>query len=866
MNNKLISFLIPTRKRVSHLKNVINSILSNLNCPDRIEIIFRIDSDDIETINIIPELPYNNLYINGKKTEYDTSITRTKTVDMNFIIGDRGKGYEDIHHFINEMFNASKGKWIIPFGDDMLIESTNWFDEIVSIDSMNKLVIPKLNSWNYIIIPREIPEVLGIWCPNQWAEQWYDEIAKSLNLYVDCDIKFSHSRVMEGETSIDREKFFRELEKSPKWINNAWQGGPPNYDIELRKKHELKLKAYMESNYEFSNKLVNFFESVNSKHTNNKPKMVDNITINFINGPFVEILGDSTNKYRVEFIDLNTNEIIYSSTIPVQNWTKANRQWFTNWKINIYTDKLVFEHIYNAKNKKVYVHLSSKSIGDTLAWFPYVEEFRKKHECEMICSTFHNYLFESKYPNIKFVKPGTTVYDLYAMYEIGIYDGNFDRNKNDHKSVPLQQISADMLGIEFKEIRPNINIKNSDVNKIPEKYIVIATESTAQCKLWNYPDGWQKVVDYLNNKGYKVIVVQKEKTDLKNVIHKVGNKNLEIAIDIINGAEFFVGISSGLSWIAWSLQKKTIMISGFTLPWYEYNENCYRIYNQHSCKGCWHEFEFDKGDWNWCPRKKNFECSSTILPEDVYAQIETIINELDVVYTAKSPNQSINLTNSSIGFKFGDSRFSDAESIFYEIFRNRTYDFRECRINENDVVLDLGANIGIFIRYARACKAKEIYSFEPIKENYDLLLKNNSTTSVIPYNVGVSDSYGVEKFHIDSTTGGHTISEIDINHTRTTKTRQIQCYSLDYMFETAIIPEKIDFMKIDTEGAEIKILQGISDENLLKINKIAMEWHQFLFEDRKPLESILSRFTRLGYKFYIDNIGPHLMTLYFWKP
>ena len=29
----------------------------------------------------------------------------------------------------------------------------------------------------------------------------------------------------------------------------------------------------------------------------------------------------------------------------------------------------------------------SKAIGDTLAWFPYVEEFRKKHECEVVVST-----------------------------------------------------------------------------------------------------------------------------------------------------------------------------------------------------------------------------------------------------------------------------------------------------------------------------------------------------------------------------------------------------------------------------------------------------------------------------------------------
>jgi hypothetical protein len=73
-------------------------------------------------------------------------------------------------------------------------------------------------------------------------------------------------------------------------------------------------------------------------------------------------------------------------------------------------------------------------------------------------------------------------------------------------------------------------------------------------------------------------------------------------------------------------------------------------------------------------------------------------------------------------------------------------------------------------------------------------------------------------------------------------------------------------MKIDTEGAEIKILNGISDANLLKIKKIAIEWHQFLFEDKKIVETIIQRFVNLGYHFYKDHTGSDLMILYFWKP
>ncbi len=622
----------------------------------------------------------------------------------------------------------------------------------------------------------------------------------------------------------------------------------------------------MLENKKFSDKLINFFESIDSKTLRNEiVEIKDSITCSFVNGPFVEILGDSGTEYTIEFVDLDHTTVIHRDVITPNHWVRASRQWATNWKINIYSEeKLIYEHIFNPTNKKVYVHLSSESIGDTLAWFPYIEEFRKKYDCEMICSTFHNNLFEEIYTNIRFVKPGTTLYDLYAMFEIGIYDGDFDRNKNDHKKIPLQQVASDMLGLEFKEIRPDIKLKKSEV-KIPGKYVAIATESTSQCKLWNYPDGWQKVVNYLNDLGYKVVVVQKKSTNLKNVIHKTGNKDLNSAIDIINNSEFFIGLSSGLSWIAWALKKKHIMISGFTLPWYEYNENCYRIYNIHSCKGCWHEHEFDKGDWNWCPMKKNFECSSTITPDSVYSQIQTIINEYDDFYTTESTNKKVNLTNKIIGFEFNNPKYKDAENMFYEIFRNRNYDFNKCRVFKGDIVVDIGANIGIFTKYALANGAKRVYSYEPIRSNYDILVKNTNGYEVITDNIGISDICKTEIFHIDSNSGGHTLLDIDPNKTRTEHTEEVKCYSLDYMFGNKSIPDQIDFMKIDAEGAEIKILSGISDENLLKVNKFAIEWHQFIFDNKNTLNSVIDRFSSLKYHFYIDHTGPDLMIIYFWK-
>ena len=67
------------------------------------------------------------------------------------------------------------------------------------------------------------------------------------------------------------------------------------------------------------------------------------------------------------------------------------------------------------------------------------------------------------------------------------------------------------------------------------------------------------------------------------------------------------------------------------------------------------------------------------------------------------------------------------------------YDFD---INDNDIVIDVGAHIGLFALFAsQFCKLGKIFCFEPIKENYELLVENvksNKIKNIIPFNFAVS--------------------------------------------------------------------------------------------------------------------------------
>lgn len=373
------------------------------------------------------------------------------------------------------------------------------------------------------------------------------------------------------------------------------------------------------------------------------------IKVNFIHGASVEILGDTPGKFLIQFFNKDNGLMVFESEISNNMWTKTSKTYFINYNIKIKdlsTGEFIYDHDINLDSKRVYIHLDSNAIGDTLAWFPYVEEFRKNHNCTLICSTFYNEWFQSEYPEIEFVKPGTEVQNLHAMYSLGWHYNeddtiNYNFNPTDFRKYSLQECSADILGVNYDEIKPKLSFKNTGNNTVG-KYVCIAPHASAHAKYWNYPGGWQDVIDYLNKEGYKVVMITHEKLGdewhdsklggtLKGVIDKTGDYPLSDRANDIMNAEFFIGVGSGLSWLSWALGTKTILISGFSAPFSEFKD-CERIFTSSpsACNSCYNKTRLDAGDWEWCPNHKNtnrhYECTKTILPSKVAEAIERVKN------------------------------------------------------------------------------------------------------------------------------------------------------------------------------------------------------------------------------------------------
>lgn len=282
----------------------------------------------------------------------------------------------------------------------------------------------------------------------------------------------------------------------------------------------------------------------------------------------------------------------------------------------------------------------SESLGDTISSVPYIDKFRHDYgyNVTVLANKNYHFLFKESYPELKFVDSDNGIYDKIISLP---YD---DLTKN------IQEGYALKLGYkDWKYIRPKVDFPKLK-RKIKKKYISVGIHSTSQLKYWNNPLGkncqhsslyWSMLFKKIKSHGLQTVVVEKDEMFGEfphrngmpsNCLTRIGG-TLEESMSYIYHSEFFIGISSGLSWLAHAMGKPVVMISNFTEDWNEFDlsfNDYIRITNKSVCHGCWNkigvEHEFDEFDWYWCPKYKDtsrqFECHTSITPDMVYDQIK----------------------------------------------------------------------------------------------------------------------------------------------------------------------------------------------------------------------------------------------------
>ena len=178
------------------------------------------------------------------------------------------------------------------------------------------------------------------------------------------------------------------------------------------------------------------------------------------------------------------------------------------------------------------------------------------------------------------------------------------------------------------------------------------------------------------------------------------------------------------------------------------------------------------------------------------------------------------------------------------------YDVDGFEINSSDIIIDVGAHIGLFsLLVSQFCKTGKIFSFEPIRENFDLLVSNlelNRIENVFPFNVGVSKKSGKLNLFLNNDQSAHSIFP------KGSESITVEATSLQKIFDEKQI-SSCKLLKLDCEGAEYDIIDSLPVEYLDKIQNMAIEYH---LADTKPelIKNLILKIKNAGFKI---KTGPH---------
>ena len=269
-----------------------------------------------------------------------------------------------------------------------------------------------------------------------------------------------------------------------------------------------------------------------------------------------------------------------------------------------------------------------------------------------------------------------------------------------------------------------------------------------------------------------------------------------------------------------------------------------------------------------------FECTKAIKFNDVKNAIDSFIYD-DGFLT----NCSGNIVRKNLKRELFDFNWSDDDYIFnfnnsnnvmaYEIYMDRHYEYESCKVNKNDVVVDIGANIGIFSRYACELGASKVISYEPDPVNFKCLIENSKEYNITPINKAVSDINGQIDFNVKKGSGIGTISGLDTIQfpNEFEKIVTVDCDTFDDVCKNNGL-DKIDFLKIDVEGAEKNIIYSMTQRDFDIVDKIVLEYHHSAFNFDDPArEDFIKYIVSMGYSnFYILHLrGDNCNMMYFWK-
>jgi FkbM family methyltransferase len=179
-----------------------------------------------------------------------------------------------------------------------------------------------------------------------------------------------------------------------------------------------------------------------------------------------------------------------------------------------------------------------------------------------------------------------------------------------------------------------------------------------------------------------------------------------------------------------------------------------------------------------------------------------------------------------------------------EIFNKRVYEFR-AKTSE-PIIIDCGANIGLSVLYFKQLYPRgRIIAFEADPTVHEALRKNMQSfgvTGVTVVNKAVWNSETRLKFLCEGADSGRIARHTDEGRLVEVETVRLKPY----------LQQKIDFLKIDIEGAETEVLKDCRDD-LWRVDLLFVEYHSHVSE-KQNLHELLATLQQAGFRYHIKGV------------
>ena len=357
---------------------------------------------------------------------------------------------------------------------------------------------------------------------------------------------------------------------------------------------------------------------------------IDGLRIDFNFGLRLEI---PVGNFHVTISDADSGIIFLDEDLSDVRLISVEK-YFIRWQVEISLNgEKIFLHTLDLEGQPVLIASRLTGLGDIISLLPYVKAFKDFYRCD-VKIFIESYLREfATYLYPELIQVDSVTFDNYATYYPAMCVGDYPVKPLDVRNEPMERSHRKILGLNILPNKPTF--KPTEPRQIAEPYVCIGVQASYAKKCWHWQGGWDIVVDYLKSLGYRVLCIDKNAQEIddgftickpKNAEDFTGNFSIMQRANMLYYAEFFIGLGSGLSWLANAVNCPVVMICGFSQDWFEFYTP-YRVANRLVCNGCFNDVRVDFIK-NRCPyhqgTERELECQKKISPQQVINAIECL--------------------------------------------------------------------------------------------------------------------------------------------------------------------------------------------------------------------------------------------------